>query len=99
MYRKGIDLQKIVIPALCRNFRHVRFIIGGDGPKRQALVDMQQYHRLEGRVQLVGQVQHEAARDLLVQGAPSAPPSSLPRFGLVRRAHWRDLSTECLAIA
>ena len=69
VYRKGIDLQALVIPALCHEYSNVRFIIGGDGPKRQALVAMQQRHGLSDRVELVGQVQHEAARDLLVQGA------------------------------
>ena len=33
-YRKGVDLLVDVIPAVCKRFPEVYFIIGGDGPKR-----------------------------------------------------------------
>jgi phosphatidylinositol N-acetylglucosaminyltransferase subunit A len=70
VYRKGIDLQAVVIPALCRAHADVRFLFGGDGPRRGALEEMVAAHGLERRVRLVGAVQHEHARALLVQGAP-----------------------------
>ena len=67
VYRKGIDLQAVIIPRLCRALP-VRFIIGGDGPKRGILEAMVQQHQLHGQVTLVGSLQHEAARNLLVTG-------------------------------
>lgn len=69
VYRKGIDLQAVIIPVLCRALPHLRVIIGGDGPKRSELEAMMVAHNLHNRVTLVGSVQHEAARDLLVSGA------------------------------
>ena len=73
VYRKGIDLQAVIIPILCRSLP-VRFLVGGDGPMRSTLEAMVEQHALHAQVQLVGSVPHEAARDLLVQGAltPSA---------------------------
>lgn len=68
VYRKGIDLQVEIIPHLCRKYRELHFILGGDGPKRQALEDMITENDLQERVQLAGFMQHEKARDLLVQG-------------------------------
>jgi phosphatidylinositol glycan class A protein len=32
-YRKGIDLLVDIIPAMCKKYPEVYFIIGGDGPK------------------------------------------------------------------
>lgn len=68
VYRKGIDLQTAIIPQLCRAHARLRFVIGGDGPKRGALEAMIEEHSLQGRVRLVGQVQHEQARALLISG-------------------------------
>ncbi len=36
-FRKGTDFLIDVIPAICKKFPEVHFIIGGDGPKRKAL--------------------------------------------------------------
>jgi glycosyltransferase involved in cell wall biosynthesis len=69
VYRKGIDLQAVIIPLLCRALPHLRVIIGGDGPKRGVLEAMVVAHNLHSQVSLVGSVQHEAARDLLVAGS------------------------------
>ena len=34
VYRKGIDLLAAVLPELCGRHPNLRFLIGGDGPKR-----------------------------------------------------------------
>lgn len=68
MYRKGIDLQVAIIPQLCWKFPQLRIVIGGDGPMRIDLERMLDEHDLHEQVTLVGSVQHEHARDLLVSG-------------------------------
>jgi phosphatidylinositol glycan class A protein len=68
VYRKGLDLAVEAIPAVCARFPQVRFVIGGDGPKRLALDEMCERHGLGGRVELLGEVAHECARDVLVRG-------------------------------
>ncbi len=47
VYRKGVDLMVEVIPAICRKFEHVNFIIGGDGPMRVAVEQMRENHQLQ----------------------------------------------------
>lgn len=69
VYRKGVDLQVAAIPELCRRHARLRFLIGGDGPKRADLEAMVHACGLGERVRLVGSVRHAAVRDLLVQGA------------------------------
>ena len=68
VYRKGIDLAVRVIPAVCAARPDVRFIIGGDGPKRLLLEEMRDTHGLHGRVELLGAVPHDRVRDVLVRG-------------------------------
>ncbi|MEW5304924.1 MAG: hypothetical protein WDW36_007499 [Sanguina aurantia] len=68
VYRKGIDLLACVIPELCARHPRVRFIIGGDGPKRRLLQAMISEQGLQGRVEMVGAVAHEKARALLGRG-------------------------------
>jgi phosphatidylinositol glycan class A protein len=36
-FRKGTDLLIDILPVICERFKEAHFIIGGDGPKRQAL--------------------------------------------------------------
>lgn len=65
VYRKGIDLLAQVIVDLCRKYSQVRFVIGGDGPKRSLLEDVRKKHNLKDRVELLGRLeQHEVVHVL-----------------------------------
>lgn len=68
VYRKGIDLAVKVIPRVCRRFKHVRFIIGGDGDKRILLEEMRERHQLHQQVRILGMVPHRDVRNTLVKG-------------------------------
>jgi len=77
VYRKGVDLVVKIIPRICRtkfvseDGRRVRvnFVIAGDGPKRILLEEMIERHRLQRRVEMLGELQQSAVRDqLLVRG-------------------------------
>ncbi|BFG33391.1 hypothetical protein CerSpe_196650 [Prunus speciosa] len=61
VYRKGADLLVEVIP-------EVRFIVGGDGPKRVRLEEMREKHSLQDRVEMLGAVQHSQVRSVLITG-------------------------------
>ncbi|KAG4959937.1 hypothetical protein JHK87_036570 [Glycine soja] len=65
VYRKGADLLVEVIPEVCRLHPNVRFIIGGDGPKRVRLEEMREKHSLFDRVELLGAVPHAQVRSFL----------------------------------
>ncbi|KAI8069995.1 phosphatidylinositol N-acetylglucosaminyltransferase GPI3 subunit [Gongronella butleri] len=68
VYRKGVDLLVAVIPRICAMHKNVRFIIGGDGPKRIDLEQMREKHMLQDRVELLGPVRHSQVRNILIQG-------------------------------
>ncbi|KAL2979312.1 hypothetical protein AAZX31_13G166100 [Glycine max] len=68
VYRKGADLLVEVIPEVCRLHPNVRFIIGGDGPKRVRLEEMREKHSLFDRVELLGAVPHAQVRSVLISG-------------------------------
>ncbi|KAL0091227.1 hypothetical protein F4703DRAFT_1971168 [Phycomyces blakesleeanus] len=68
VYRKGMDLLVAVIPRICSMYHNVRFIIGGDGPKRIDLEQMREKHLLHDRVELLGPVKHHQVRNILIQG-------------------------------
>lgn len=68
VYRKGVDLLAGVIPIISARYPNISFIIGGDGPKRIVLEEVREKHQLQERVTLLGQVEHENVRDVLVQG-------------------------------
>ncbi|KAI9263912.1 hypothetical protein EDC94DRAFT_606495 [Helicostylum pulchrum] len=68
VYRKGVDLLVAIIPRICESYKHVRFIIGGDGPKRIDLEQMREKHLLHDRVELLGPIKHHEVRNVLVQG-------------------------------
>ncbi|KAI9322449.1 hypothetical protein BX666DRAFT_2022925 [Dichotomocladium elegans] len=68
VYRKGVDLLVAVIPRICAMYKNVRFIIGGDGPKRIELEQMRERHLLHDRVELLGSVKHHEVRNVLIQG-------------------------------
>jgi phosphatidylinositol glycan class A protein len=66
-YRKGVDLLIGIIPIICRQHKHVGFLIGGDGPQRLAIHEMVEVNRLEDRVQILGAVPHAKVRDHVLQ--------------------------------
>ncbi|KAE9600592.1 hypothetical protein Lal_00046226 [Lupinus albus] len=68
VYRKGTDLLVEVIPEVCRLHPNVRFIIGGDGPKRVRLEEMREKHCLQDRVEMLGAVPHSQVQPVLVSG-------------------------------
>ncbi|XXG62999.1 hypothetical protein AAC387_Pa05g1273 [Persea americana] len=68
VYRKGADLLVEVIPEVCRLFPNVRFIVGGDGPKRVRLEEMREKHSLQDRVEMLGAVPHPQVRSVLISG-------------------------------
>ncbi|KAJ3672973.1 hypothetical protein LUZ60_006347 [Juncus effusus] len=68
VYRKGADLLVEVIPQVCRLFPNVRFIIGGDGPKRVRLEEMREKFSLQDRVEMLGAVPHSQVRSVLISG-------------------------------
>lgn len=46
----------------------VRFIIGGDGPKRVRLEEMREKHSLQDRVDMLGAVPHAKVQSVLITG-------------------------------
>ncbi|KAI7826332.1 phosphatidylinositol N-acetylglucosaminyltransferase [Kickxella alabastrina] len=68
VYRKGIDLLVAAVPRICAHCPRVRFIIGGDGPKRINLEQMREQHMLQDRVELLGSVKASDVRSVLVRG-------------------------------
>ncbi|KAL0359710.1 UNVERIFIED_CONTAM: Phosphatidylinositol N-acetylglucosaminyltransferase subunit A [Sesamum angustifolium] len=68
VYRKGADLLVEVIPEVCSLHPNVRFIIGGDGPKRVRLEEMREKHSLQDRVDMLGAVPHSKVQSVLVTG-------------------------------
>jgi len=53
-FRKGVDLLFELIPKICKEFSNVKFILGGDGPKKYLLDQMVKTFELEDRVELLG---------------------------------------------
>lgn len=68
VYRKGADLLVEVIPEVCRLYPNVRFIVGGDGPKRVRLEEMREKNSLQDRVEMLGAVPHAKVRSVLISG-------------------------------
>merc|ERR1711872_7382 len=70
----GVDLVVEVVPSICRKKFgggkvRVDFLVAGDGPKRILLEEMVEKHGLQGRVRMLGELQHSQVRDqLLVKG-------------------------------
>lgn len=46
----------------------VRFIVGGDGPKRVRLEEMREKNSLQDRVEMLGAVPHAKVRSVLISG-------------------------------
>lgn len=68
VYRKGVDLLAGVIPVICHRHSDVRFIIGGDGPKRLVIEEVRERHGLQERIKMLGAVDRDDVRDVMVQG-------------------------------
>ena len=68
VYRKGSDLFVDVIPELCRRHDNIRWVIGGDGPRKMQLDQMVEKHGLFDRVKLLGALKHDEVRGVLNQG-------------------------------
>lgn len=49
-------------------YAKVRFIIGGDGPKRVRLEEMREKHSLQDRVEMLGAVPHAQVQSVLISG-------------------------------
>ncbi|ORZ29381.1 hypothetical protein BCR44DRAFT_1451421 [Catenaria anguillulae PL171] len=82
VYNKGADLLAQVIPIVCTQYPHVRFLIAGDGAKRVDLEQMREKHILQDRVTLLGAIPHgRAVRDTLVQGQIFLNTSLTEAFG------------------
>ena len=67
VYRKGLDLLVAAIPRICQMHSKVKFIIGGDGPKRIDLEQMREKYLLHDRVELLGTVMHHEVRNVCVK--------------------------------
>lgn len=67
-YRKGVNLLVGAVPEICRRHQHVRWLIGGSGPKQLLLDEMIERENLHDRVELLGAVPHEDVRKVLVRG-------------------------------
>lgn len=68
VYRKGVDLMIEVIPAICKSYPNVVFVIGGSGPMSIDLQEMIERHGLQDRVEMLGAVEHHKVRDVLASG-------------------------------
>lgn len=56
VYRKGVHLAAKVIPLISKMHPDVHFIIGGDGPKSYLITDMIRNHKLENKVEFIGEL-------------------------------------------
>ncbi|XP_075053087.1 phosphatidylinositol N-acetylglucosaminyltransferase subunit A [Mixophyes fleayi] len=68
VYRKGIDLLSGIIPEMCQKYPELHFLIGGEGPKRIILEEVRERYQLHDRVQLLGALEHQEVRNVLVKG-------------------------------
>ncbi|KAH7908643.1 glycosyltransferase family 4 protein [Hygrophoropsis aurantiaca] len=81
-YRKGIDLLVVTAPRICAAFPNVKFIIGGDGPKLNDLLQVRERHLLQDRIELLGPIRHHDVRDVLVRGSIFLNTSLTESFGI-----------------
>lgn len=68
VYRKGIDLLAGVIPKVCSKYPSVKFLIGGEGPKRIVIEEVVERHCLQSQVTLLGHINPNKVRDVMVSG-------------------------------
>lgn len=57
VYRKGVDLMAGVI-AKMKHMRNVKFLVGGDGPKRGLLEEVREKANMQDRVKMLGALEH-----------------------------------------
>ncbi|KAG6379537.1 glycosyltransferase family 4 protein [Boletus reticuloceps] len=81
-YRKGIDLLVATAPRICAAFPNVNFIVGGDGPKLNDLLQARERHLLQDRIELLGPVRHRDVRDVLIRGSIFLNTSLTEAFGI-----------------
>jgi phosphatidylinositol glycan class A protein len=53
-FRKGVDLFIEIMPAICRRYKNVRFLVCGDGPKRSLIEFVVREYSLESQVEFQG---------------------------------------------
>jgi len=63
-FRKLVIFCQLMMPWTCQ----VRFIVGGDGPKRVRLEEMREKFSLQDRVEMLGAVPHAQVRSVLISG-------------------------------
>lgn len=80
---KGADLLVAIIPRICLAKPDVNFLIAGDGPKFLDLEQMREKYYLQDRVQLMGGVNHEEVRNVMIQGDIFLHPTLTEAFGTV----------------
>eukprot|EP00742_Colponemidia_sp_Colp-10_P021416 GILJ01025121.1.p1 GENE.GILJ01025121.1~~GILJ01025121.1.p1 ORF type:complete len:391 (+),score=43.41 GILJ01025121.1:24-1175(+) len=68
VYRKGADLYVDVIPQICKKYPEVKWIIGGDGPRKLQFEQMIEKNGLYDRVKLLGALKHNEVKGVLNQG-------------------------------
>lgn len=68
VYRKGSDLFVDVIPEICKRHPDIKWVIGGDGPRRSQLEQMIERYNLMDRVKMLGALKHTEVRSVLNQG-------------------------------
>jgi glycosyltransferase involved in cell wall biosynthesis len=61
---KPIEFYQLMNLWICQ----VRFIVGGDGPKRVRLEEMREKFSLQDRVEMLGAVPHAQVRSVLISG-------------------------------
>ncbi|KAF7969753.1 hypothetical protein HWV62_26038 [Athelia sp. TMB] len=81
-YRKGIDLLIAAAPCICARWPRVKFVVGGDGPKLNELLQMREKHRLEERIELLGPLRGTDVRDVLIRGQIFLNSSLTESFGI-----------------
>lgn len=82
-YNKGTDLLVAAIPRILAEHPKARFIIAGSGPKAIDLEQMLERNVLQDRVEMLGSVNHEEVRDVMVRGHIYLHPSLTEAFGTV----------------
>eukprot|EP01062_Namystynia_karyoxenos_P029588 TRINITY_DN22211_c0_g1_i1.p1 TRINITY_DN22211_c0_g1~~TRINITY_DN22211_c0_g1_i1.p1 ORF type:complete len:485 (+),score=111.54 TRINITY_DN22211_c0_g1_i1:86-1540(+) len=68
VYRKGADLLVDLIPEVCRRHPRVRWVVGGDGPRKLQVEQMIERNDLFARVELLGAVPHDRVPEVLRRG-------------------------------
>ncbi|KAK6589760.1 PIG-A like N-acetylglucosaminyl-phosphatidylinositol biosynthetic [Cryptosporidium xiaoi] len=81
-YRKGVDLLVEIIPRICNSDPNVRFIVGGDGPKKHLLHEMCMKYNLSNRVELLGSVPCAKVCRVLQRGHIFLNTSLTEAFGI-----------------